>query len=168
MRQVCDNWQDQAGFEKTDYGRVSLTKSVTRFLLDTTIQSLDVRLKMRIPFFSEENRDVVSTGKWNGKEVVQYDVLQKRRIIFLVSWINPCCPQVILSSAFSQCCSVSLRCFLTLCVERTLHATRALLMLHSTDVVCTSHHESQAKTVSHLRDSLIMVAEQAQRSERLL
>ena len=59
--------------------------------------------------------------------------------IFLFG-INPCCPEVILSSAFSQCCSVSLRCFLTLCVERTLDATCALLMLHSTDVVCTSHH----------------------------
>ena len=63
------------------------------------------------------------------------------------AWINPCCPQVILSSAFSQCSSVSLRCFLTLCVERTLDATCALLMLHSTYVVCTSHHESQAKRV---------------------
>ena len=30
------------------------------------------------------------------------------------------------SSAFSQCCSVSLRCFLTLCVERALDATCAL------------------------------------------
>ena len=28
-------------------------------------------------------------------------------------------------------------------------------MLHSTDVVCTSHHESQAKRVSHRRDSFI-------------
>ena len=44
---------------------------------------------------------------------------------------------------------------------------RADHMLHSTDVVCTSHHESQAKRVIHRRDSFIMVAEQACRSERL-
>ena len=34
---------------------------------------------------------------------------------------------------------------------------RADHMLRSTDVVCTSHHESQAKKVSHRRDSFIMV-----------
>ena len=56
----------------------------------------------------------------------------------------------------SPSCSVSLHCFLTLCVERRFDATCALAMLHSTDDVCTSHHESQAK-----RDSLIMAAEQA-------
>ena len=71
---------------------------------------------------------------------------------------NPCCPEVIIYSASGQCCSVSLRCLLTLCVEPTLDATCALLMLHSTDVVCTSHHESQAKRVSHRRDSFIVVA----------
>ena len=80
-------------------------------------------------------------------------------------WINPCFLQVILSSAFSQCCSVSLRCLLTLCVERTLDATCALLMLYSTDVVCTSH--VSLKRSSHRRDSFIMVAEQALPSERL-
>ena len=69
--------------------------------------------------------------------------------------------------AFSQCCSFGLRCFLTLCVERTLDATRALLMLHSTDVVCSSHHESQAKRVGHRTDSIVMVAEQALQSEHL-
>ena len=41
---------------------------------------------------------------------------------------------------------------------------RADHMLHSTDVVCTSHHESQANRVIHRRDSCIMGAEQAWRS----
>ena len=36
----------------------------------------------------------------------------------------------------------------------TRHA-RCHLMLHSTDVVCTSHHESRPKRVSHRRDSII-------------
>ena len=63
--------------------------------------------------------------------------LLARSVVFLRvgHWINACCPQVILSSAFSQCCSVSLRCFLTLCAERALDATCALLMMHSTDVM---------------------------------
>ena len=49
--------------------------------------------------------------------------------------------------------------FLTLCVERTLYATCALLMLHSTDVACTSH--MSLRRSSHRRYSFIMVAEQA-------
>ena len=64
-----------------------------------------------------------------------------------------------LSSGHSFFCfqSVSSReSSLTLCVERTFDATLTLLMLHSTDVVCTSHHESHAKRVGHRRVAIII------------
>ena len=57
---------------------------------------------------------------------------------------------------------------LTLCVERTPDATCALTFHVAQHLmVVTSNHKSQAKRVIHRRDSFIMVAELALRSERL-
>ena len=69
------------------------------------------------------------------------------------AWINPCCSEVILQSCFQfrlYCWSSLL---LTLCAERTLDATCALTShVAQHRLVVSSHHESQAKRVTHRRD----------------
>ena len=61
-----------------------------------------------------------------------------------LGWINLYYPEVIVYSAFSHCCSVSLCSFL---VSRTYSSRdmRAVHIMHDTDVFCMNHHESQVE-----------------------
>ena len=65
--------------------------------------------------------------------------------------INPCCPEVILYSAFSQCCSVSLRGFLP-------GAQRALLTRHARFSCCTALTLS-AQVITSLKRKESFIAE---------
>ena len=69
-----------------------------------------------------------------------------------LGWINLYYPEVIVYSAFSHCCSVSLCSFL---VSRTYSSRdmRAVHIMHDTDVFCMNHHESQVEKNIYRRDS---------------